>query len=107
MVADVTHPAPLLLTPGPLSTPSVVREAMQVDRGSRDRMFVALSESIRRDLVGLIDGEQDFVCVPLQGSGTFTVEAMLTTLTPRDTKTLVVSNGAYGDRMQSLSLIHI
>jgi 2-aminoethylphosphonate-pyruvate transaminase len=39
------------------------------------------------------------VCVPLQGSGTFIVEAMIGTLVPPAGKLLVLVNGAYGRRM--------
>lgn len=34
-------------------------------------------------------------CVPLQGSGTYAVEAMLTQFVPRDATCLVLANGAY------------
>jgi 2-aminoethylphosphonate-pyruvate transaminase len=39
------------------------------------------------------------VCVPLQGSGTFAVEAALGTLVPRGGKVLVPDNGAYCKRI--------
>ena len=39
------------------------------------------------------------VCVPLQGSGTFVVEAVIGTLVPPTGKLLVLVNGAYGRRM--------
>jgi 2-aminoethylphosphonate-pyruvate transaminase len=38
------------------------------------------------------------VCVPLQGSGTFAIEATLGTLVPADGKVLVLDNGAYAQR---------
>jgi 2-aminoethylphosphonate-pyruvate transaminase len=46
--------------------------------------------------------EHRCVCVPLQGSGTFAVEATLATLIPRDGKALVLMNGAYGQRMATI-----
>jgi len=90
---------PLLLTPGPLTTAPATRRAMLRDRGSRDPEFVALTADIRRRLVDLAGGAETHVCVPLQGSGTFAVEAMLGTLIPPTARTLVVVNGAYGRRM--------
>src|SRR5258708_19381256 len=94
-----TSREPLLLTPGPLTTAPATRAAMQRDWGSRDGAFIALNRSIRERLVALAGGEGSHVCVPLQGSGTFAVEAMLGTFVPRDGKLLVVINGAYCHRM--------
>ena len=41
----------------------------------------------------------EHVCVPLQGSGTFAVEAALGTLVPRSGKVLVPDNGSYCKRI--------
>src|SRR5882757_2403148 len=90
---------PFLLTPGPLTTAPATREAMLRDWGSRDGAFIALNRLIRERLVALAGGEGSHVCVPLQGSGTFAVEAMLGTFVPRDGKLLILVNGAYGRRM--------
>ena len=67
---------PWLLTPGPLTTSLTVKQAMLHDYGSRDRYFVQVNEHIRKRLVDLIGGGSKHVCIPLQGSGTFVVEAM-------------------------------
>jgi 2-aminoethylphosphonate-pyruvate transaminase len=89
---------PWLLTPGPLTTSSGVKQAMLHDLGSRDARFIAINAKVRERLLGIIGGE-GFVCVPVQGSGTFAVEAMLGTLVPREGKVLILINGAYGQRM--------
>jgi 2-aminoethylphosphonate-pyruvate transaminase len=94
-----TPKIPFLLTPGPLTTADATKEAMLRDWGSRDGAFIALNRSIRERLVRLAGGEGSHVCVPLQGSGTFAVEAMLGTFVPRDGRLLIVVNGAYGHRM--------
>ena len=91
--------APLLLTPGPLTTADATKRAMVGDWGSRDDDFIAMNARVRARLVALAGGEGTHVCVPLQGSGTFAVEAALGTLVPRDGKALVLVNGAYGRRM--------
>jgi len=90
---------PYLLTPGPLTTSLTTRRAMLRDWGSRDPAFIAINRAVRETLVELAGGDDGHVCVPLQGSGTFAVEAMLATFIPRDGKTLLVVNGAYGQRM--------
>ena len=90
---------PLLFTPGPLTTTRITKEAMLRDWGSRDGAFIAMNARVRRRLTALIHGEASHVCVPLQGSGTFIVEAMIGTLVPPAGKLLVLVNGAYGRRM--------
>ena len=88
-----------LLTPGPLTTSLGVKEAMLRDWGSRDPAFIELNADIRDRLVAAAGGGEDYTCVPVQGSGTFAIEATLGTLVPRDGKLLVLVNGAYGERM--------
>jgi 2-aminoethylphosphonate-pyruvate transaminase len=94
-----TRRDPWLLTPGPLTTSRTVKEAMLRDWGSRDAEFIKLNARVRERLVELAGGHGTHVCVPLQGSGTFIVEAMLGTLVPPSGKLAVLVNGAYGKRM--------
>jgi len=90
---------PVLLTPGPLTTTQATRQAMLRDWGSWDAAFNAMTADVCRDLVSLVNGAATHVCVPLQGSGTFAVEAALGTLVPRDGRVLVPNNGAYCARI--------
>lgn len=103
-MTDTPLPAPFmgepyLLTPGPLTTSRAVKEAMLKDWGSWDDDFRAMTRALRARLLDLIGpGKDGYDCVPLQGSGSFLVEAMLGTFVPRNGKVLVLSNGAYGLR---------
>ena len=90
---------PILLTPGPLTTSLETKQAMLRDWGSWDAAFNAITASICRDVVEVVNGAGTHVCVPLQGSGTFAVEAALANLVPRDGKVLVPQNGAYCQRI--------
>jgi 2-aminoethylphosphonate-pyruvate transaminase len=90
---------PLLLTPGPLTTSATIKQAMLHDWGSRDDAFIAMNRRVRERLVALAGAEDTHICVPVQGSGTFAIEAVIGTLLPRDGKLLVLVNGAYGERM--------
>lgn len=90
---------PWLLTPGPLTTSLTVKQAMLHDWGSRDQEFIKINAGMRRRLVEMIQGGDRFTTVPMQGSGTFAVEAMLGTFLPRNGKALILINGAYGKRM--------
>ncbi|WP_420857566.1 2-aminoethylphosphonate--pyruvate transaminase [Marivivens marinus] len=90
---------PYLLTPGPLTTAYEVKQAMLKDWGSWDDDFRAMTRDLRRRLLDMLgDGASEFDCVPMQGSGSFCVEAMLGSFVPRDGKVLVLANGAYGLR---------
>ncbi len=71
--------APILLTPGPLTTSPRTRRAMMVDWGSWDADFNELTADVCKRLLAIIHGEQTHTCVPLQGSGTFSVEAAVGT----------------------------
>ncbi len=88
-----------LLTPGPLTTSLSTKHAMLRDWGSRDHDFIELIARVRENLVRLVGGQHTHECVPVQGSGTFAIEAALGTLVPADGKVLVLVNGAYGKRM--------
>ncbi|CAN7584776.1 2-aminoethylphosphonate--pyruvate transaminase [Caballeronia sp. LjRoot31] len=90
---------PILLTPGPLTTSPATRQAMLRDWGSWDAAFNSMTSDICRDLLAIVSGQKDFVCVPMQGSGTFSVEAALGSLVPRDAVVLVPNNGAYCTRL--------
>ncbi len=93
---------PYLLTPGPLTTSAATKQAMLRDWGSRDKDFIALTAEIRERLVSIAGVADSHTVVPVQGSGTFAVEATLGTLVPRDGKVLVLVNGAYGRRMLTI-----
>ncbi len=74
---------PILLTPGPLTTSLATKAAMLRDWGSWDARFNAVTARVRARLTAVVNGEGTHVCVPMQGSGTFSVEAAVNTLVPR------------------------
>ena len=93
----------LLFTPGPLTTSAATKQAMLRDLGSRDSGFLDLTQSIRHRLLKTAEVGDDYTAVLLQGSGTFSVEAVLSSVVPRDGKVLIISNGAYGHRMVEMA----
>lgn len=99
----MTKDDPILLTPGPLTTGVETRRAMLRDWGSRDPAFIALTAELRRRLLAVAGDRGTHVAVPLQGSGTFVVEAAVGTLVGPAGKLLVLANGAYGERMVALA----
>lgn len=94
----------LLLTPGPLSTTYSVKEKMLRDWCTWDDDYNIIVQSIREDLVKLASDEPDrFTCTLMQGSGTFSVEATVGSVVPPNGKLLILANGAYGLRIQSIA----
>ncbi|HSM73413.1 MAG TPA: 2-aminoethylphosphonate--pyruvate transaminase [Desulfobacterales bacterium] len=93
----------LLLTPGPLSTSKRVKAAMLRDWCTWDDDYNAIVEEIRRRLVALATPAPGYTAVLMQGSGTFCVEATLTTAVPDRGKLLVLANGAYGRRIAEIA----
>jgi 2-aminoethylphosphonate-pyruvate transaminase len=94
----------LLFTPGPLTTSETVKQAMMRDLGSRDTEFLEIVRKIRRRLLELGNAaDSDYEAVLMQGSGTFAIESVVSSVLPRDGKLLVLINGAYGQRMAKIA----
>jgi 2-aminoethylphosphonate-pyruvate transaminase len=90
----------VLYTPGPLTTSKAVKEAMLRDVGSRDEEFTQIIADVRNTLLEIAGvAGKGYEAVLLQGSGTYAVEAVISTATPPDGKWLVIVNGAYGERI--------
>ncbi|CAD5373458.1 2-aminoethylphosphonate--pyruvate transaminase 2 [Rubrivivax sp. A210] len=92
-----------LLTPGPLTTSLRTKLAMLRDWGSWDADFNAVTAGVRARLLDIVHGQATHTVVPLQGSGTFSVEAAVATVVPRDGHVLVPDNGAYCKRAARLT----
>ena len=94
----------ILFTPGPLTTSRKVKQAMVRDLGSRDFEFVELVKDIRRRLVELGgDHKRDYEAIIMQGSGTFGLEAVVSSTIPLEGKLLIIINGAYGRRITQIA----
>ncbi|MFP6678461.1 MAG: 2-aminoethylphosphonate--pyruvate transaminase [Pirellulaceae bacterium] len=100
MDSDIPY---LLLTPGPLTTSRTVRQAMMCDYSTWDIDYNTVVNQIRRSIVRIATDQPDYTCTLMPGSGTFAVEATLGSVIPRDGKVLVISNGAYGERIAQIA----
>jgi 2-aminoethylphosphonate-pyruvate transaminase len=98
----------LLFTPGPLTTSDAVKQAMLHDAGSRDADFVQTVASIRERLLALagVSRQSGYECILLPGSGTYSVEAVVSSAMPHDKTLLVMVNGAYGERIVQIAERH-
>ena len=93
----------ILLTPGPLTTSNVVKQSMQKDLGTRDKDYENLVEETRQLLLEIANADPlKYSVIFMQGSGTFGVESVLTSTIQPNEKVLILSNGAYGDRMGNI-----
>lgn len=97
-----------LFTPGPLSTSKTVKEAMLEDMGSRDHAFVNAVKEIRHELLRLahVSQQEGYECVIVQGSGTFGVESVISSIIGKNDVLLILANGAYGERIVKMAAIH-
>ncbi len=96
-----------LFTPGPLTTSRTVKQAMLYDLGSRDSEFIQMVREIRSLLVKLAMSSADlYTTVIMQGSGTFGIESVISSVVPENGKLLILVNGAYGERMAHMARIH-
>ncbi|KIC95438.1 2-aminoethylphosphonate--pyruvate transaminase [Flavihumibacter solisilvae] len=98
----------LLFTPGPLTTSKTVKEAMLKDMGSRDYTFMNAVKEIRNELLQLahVSKESGYECVIMQGSGTFGVESVISSIIGNNDSLLILVNGAYGERIVKMADIH-
>lgn len=93
-----------LLTPGPLTTTDSVKREMMFDHCTWDDDYKTITQDIRKRLLELAHvSEQDYTAILMQGSGTFGIEAVLTSVVGIEDKLLIITNGAYGERMEDIA----
>ena len=103
----------LLFTPGPLTTSLSVKQAMLHDAGSWHHEFNAKVSWVRERVLEIagLSSQAGWETILLQGSGTYSVEAVFATCVPPKGKVAVLANGAYGERMvlmlQYLAIDHV
>jgi 2-aminoethylphosphonate-pyruvate transaminase len=89
-----------LFTPGPLTTSLSVKKAMLHDAGSWHHEFNQLVAGLRQRLLALAGvAPGQFEAILMQGSSTFGVESVFSTVVPPHGRLAVLANGAYGERM--------
>lgn len=95
-----------LLTPGPLTTTDTVKKEMLFDHCTWDEDYKRVTQEIRRELLRLAHvTEEEYTVVLMQGSGTFGVESVLTSVVGSNDRLLIAANGAYGQRMGEIAAL--
>ena len=97
-----------LFTPGPLTTSLSVKQAMLRDLGSRDVEFIDAVRELREELLRVagVSQQAGYEAILMQGSGTFSVEAVIASAMPPEGKLLAVVNGSYGDRIVKIAQVY-
>jgi len=105
IATQVVATPPVLLTPGPLTTAMPVRRAALTDWGSWDNDFNQVTSQVLAALLRAAGAKpaDRLACVPLQGSGTFALEAAVRTFVPTGDGLVIGVNGAYGERLARLT----
>lgn len=96
-----------LLTPGPLTTTETVKQEMLFDHCTWDDDYKFITQKIRKQLLDLAHvSEDDYTTVLMQGSGSFGVESVISSIIGKEDKCLFIVNGAYGERMITMATYH-
>ena len=97
----------LLLTPGPLTTSESVKAAMDFDYCTWDDDYKEITQSFRQSLLDVAQVSADeYTAVPIQGSGTYGVESVISSVISDDDKLMIAINGAYGKRISEMADIY-
>ena len=93
----------ILLNPGPATTTDSVKQALMVpDICPREQEFGDLTQSVLKKVVQVVNGNLTHSAVIFAGSGTAGVEAALSSVVAPDGKILILDNGAYGKRAETI-----
>lgn len=96
-----------LLTPGPLTITATVKEAMMIDHCTWDNDYKQITQDIRKNSLDFAHVQEvDYTTILMQGSGSFGVESVISTIIPEDGCLLLLSNGAYGERIYKMCCYH-
>lgn len=89
----------ILLNPGPSTTTDTVKMAQVVpDICPREKEFQSIMAPMRKDLVKIVHGGDDYTSVLFCGSGTICIDITLNSLLDNGKKALVINNGSYSQR---------
>jgi len=97
----------ILFTPGPLTTSRTVKQALLRDLGSRDYEFISIVSDIRQRLleIGAV-ADDGYAAIIMQGSGTYSLESVVSSTIPPAGKLLVIINGVYGRRIAQIARVY-
>lgn len=93
----------ILLNPGPATTSDSVKYAQVVsDICPREEEFTQVMEEVRKSLVKIAQGDENYACILFFGSGTAAMDSVINSVV-HDKKILIINNGAYGERFVQIA----
>ena len=93
----------ILLNPGPATTTDSVKKSLMVpDICPREKEFGDLTQNVLKKIARVVNGETSHTAIILTGSGTAGVEAALSSVVSTQGKILILDNGAYGKRAETI-----
>jgi 2-aminoethylphosphonate-pyruvate transaminase len=107
LMAEKDQPGYVLLNPGPVMTSARVKAALvHHDVCHRDEDYSGIVRRLQDKLRPLFGASPEHEVLLLTGSGTAAMEMALASVVPGGTKLLVVTNGAFGDRLGEIAALH-
>lgn len=97
----------IIFSPGPANISDRVRKALTLtDICHRDSEFRELQREIREYILRVCGVNKGFKSVVFSGSGTLAIESTMAALSGWNKKTLIISNGVYGERAAEICRLH-
>ncbi|MES1157711.1 MAG: aminotransferase class V-fold PLP-dependent enzyme [Haliangium ochraceum] len=107
LMAEKDEPGYVLLNPGPVMTSARVKAALvHYDVCHRDEDYSGVLRRLERKLRPLFGASPEHEVLLLTGSGTAAMEMAIAGIVPPKQKILVISNGAFGDRLAEIADLH-
>jgi 2-aminoethylphosphonate-pyruvate transaminase len=107
LLAEKDLPGHVLFSPGPVMTSARVKAALvHHDVCHRDEDYSAVVGRLQAKLRPVFGASAEHEMLLLTGSGTAAMEMAISSVIPEGKKILVVSNGAFGDRLDEIAALH-
>jgi 2-aminoethylphosphonate-pyruvate transaminase len=107
LLAEKDLPGHVLFSPGPVMTSARVKAALvHHDVCHRDEDYSAVVERLQAKLRPVFGASPAHEMMLITGSGTAAMEMAISSVIPQGRKILVVSNGAFGDRLDEIATLH-
>ena len=107
LIAEKDQPGHVLLNPGPVMTSARVKAALvHHDVCHRDDDYAGVVRRLESKLRPVFGASERHEILLLTGSGTAAMEMSIASVVAPDRKLLVVSNGAFGERLGEIAELH-
>jgi 2-aminoethylphosphonate-pyruvate transaminase len=107
LLAEKDQPGYVLFSPGPVMTSARVKAALvHHDVCHRDGDYAAVVERLQQKLRPVFGASPGHEMLLITGSGTAAMEMSISSVVPPGKKLLVIANGAFGDRLDEIAVLH-